>query len=144
MAKKQDKEVIDAEIVEKAKNKYLGKEEESNDVKKIAIVRCHRTAEVCPGVGCLNAFQDDRVKFKEYEDEETRLVGIFTCGGCPGRRTGRLLDNLEKHDEKPDVVHLGPCMFYDEEQEYVRCPHIGLIKEMIKSKGYDIKEGTHH
>lgn len=144
MAKKKNKGEIDTEIVEKAKRKYLGKKEENEEAKKIAIVRCHRTAEVCPGVGCLNSFQDDRVKFEEYEDEETRLVGFFTCGGCPGRRISRLLDNLEKHEEKPDVVHLSSCMFYDEEQEYVKCPNIGLIREMLESKGYEIREGTHH
>lgn len=145
MAKKRDKEKIDAELVNKAKKKYLGKKEDSEEKEKtkIAIVRCEKTAEVCPGIGCMNAFQDKRVKFEDY-DEDARLVGFFTCGGCPGRRIGRLLDNLEKHEERPDLVHLRSCMLYDKEQNYVKCPNIGLIKNMLKSKNYEIKEGTHH
>ncbi|OKY77648.1 MAG: putative metal-binding protein [Candidatus Methanohalarchaeum thermophilum] len=110
---------------------------------KVAIIRCEITSETCPGSGCLGSFQEKKKKFKDYH-EETKLVGFFTCGGCPGRRISRLIKKLEKSDKKPDFVHLSSCMFYDEEQEYVECPHLDSIKEVIKSKGIGVREGTHH
>ena len=61
----------------------------------IAIVRCDRTQESCPGTSCLTAFQERKHTFKDY-GENTRLVGFFSCGGCPGRRIFRLLRTLSR------------------------------------------------
>jgi predicted metal-binding protein len=106
---------------------------------RIAVVRCERVSEVCPGVGCFKAFNERRVKFEEYGDD-AEIIGFFTCGGCPGRRVYRLLKSLEKH--KLDVVHLSSCMLM--EKEYPKCPHLEEIRESIERKGVRVVEGTHH
>lgn len=106
----------------------------------IAIVRCERISEACPGTACLLSLQGRKVKFKEY-GEDAQLVALFTCGGCPGRRISRLLNNLKK-TVKVDVVHLSSCMVRDEYQP--PCPHRESIAAMIKKKGLKVVEGTHH
>ncbi|OUJ18358.1 putative metal-binding protein [Methanonatronarchaeum thermophilum] len=114
----------------------------SDDVTKVAIVRCERISEACAGYGCLTAFNDRRVKFEEIGDAE--LVGFFTCGGCPGRRIKRLVKKLQSKDRAPDVIHLSSCMLYDEEQDYISCPAVDEIERMIESMNIKVERGTHH
>lgn len=106
---------------------------------KIAVVRCETVAEVCPGVACFKAFNARKIHFEPY-DEDTEIVGFFTCGGCPGRRVSRLVDSLKKHGL--DAVHLSSCMLL--EGTYPKCPHHEDIKGIIESKGIKVIEGTHH
>jgi len=106
----------------------------------IAIVVCERTAEACPSTACLLSFQGRKVKFKTY-DGDAKLVGFFSCGGCPGRRISRLLNSLKK-TVNVDVVHLGSCMVREDYQP--PCPNRESIIEMIQKKGIKVVEGTHH
>jgi predicted metal-binding protein len=106
----------------------------------IAIVRCDRISEACPGSACLLSLQARKVNFKPYGDN-AQLVAMFTCGGCPGRRIARLLNNLMK-TVTVDVVHLSSCMVKDAYQP--PCPHREAIVTMIQKKGLRVVEGTHH
>ena len=106
----------------------------------IAIVRCDRISEACPGSACLLSLQARKVNFKTY-GENAQLVAMFTCGGCPGRRISRLLNNLMK-TITVDVVHLSSCMVKDAYQP--PCPHRKEIVTMIQKKGLTVVEGTHH
>lgn len=107
--------------------------------KNIAVVRCDIVSEVCSGVGCLNAFFERKAYFQNYV-ENARIIGFFTCGGCPGRRIPRLLKSLKKYNLQ--VVHLASCLLF--EGDYPKCPHKGAIIEMINKNGLEVVEGTHH
>ncbi|MHA1279659.1 MAG: CGGC domain-containing protein, partial [Candidatus Helarchaeota archaeon] len=48
----------------------------NSDTLDIAILRCERTQESCPGTSCLISFQDRKYTFKDY-GPNTRLVGFF-------------------------------------------------------------------
>ncbi len=115
---------------------FLGKDEKNT---KIAVVRCDIVSETCPGVACFKAFNKRKMHFEEY-GKDAEIIGFFTCGGCPGRRVFRLVDNLIKHGV--DVIHLSSCMLM--EGGYPKCPHIDEIKQMIIKKGVKVVEGTHH
>ena len=106
----------------------------------IAIIRCERIAEACPGSACLLSLENRKVHFKGY-GEDAQLVAVFTCGGCPGRRISRLLNTLTK-TVKVDAVHLSSCMVREEYQP--PCPHREEIVTMIRKKGLTVVEGTHH
>jgi len=114
----------------------------SGDKTRVAVVRCERISEACPGYGCLTAFNDREVKFEGVGDAE--LVGFFSCGGCPGRRTKRLVKNLVGKDREPDVIYLSSCMLYGSDMNYIRCPHVDEIEGMIEGIGIDVVRGTHH
>lgn len=109
------------------------------DKEKIAVLRCETVSEVCPGVGCLKAYNARRVHFKDTP-EDAELIGFFTCGGCSGRRVSRLVKSLLKSGLT--TVHLSSCMVMD--GDYPKCPHIEEIKKTITKLGVNIVEGTHH
>lgn len=119
---------------------YLEPDSAGTPPANIAIIRCERIAEACPGSACLLALQKRKVRFKEYGDN-ARLVAVFTCGGCPGRRISRLLNALTK-TVTVDAVHLSSCMVREEYQP--PCPHREEIINMIRKKGLTVVEGTHH
>jgi predicted metal-binding protein len=112
---------------------------EEDDITNVAIVTCDIISEVCPGVGCFKAFDKRSEKFDSHGDK-TRLIGFFTCGGCPGRRVFRLASTLKKY--KVDTVHLSSCMLM--EKPFTKCPHKTDIKESIEDLGIKVVEGTHH
>jgi predicted metal-binding protein len=135
---KKGKTIVTLEDVKEAEGQFRSLMEKDEKTAKIAVVRCDIVSEVCPGVGCLKAFNKRKVHFSGYAEAE--IVGFFTCGVCPGRRVHRLVDSLLKHGV--DVVHLSSCMLM--ESGYPKCPHIGEIKQMIIKKGVKVVEGTHH
>lgn len=142
-AREKGGDIVSREIVLETKEKYfsmIGKENEEKKTTKVAVVRCHTVAEVCPGVGCLKAFTNRKLNFKEY-GPDTELIGFFTCGGCSGRRVSRLVDKLLDHGL--DVVHLSSCMCMDE-ADYSKCPFKAQIRKSIEGKGVKVVEGTHH
>lgn len=137
-------DIITPELVLQTKEKYfslLGKDkDETKKTTKIAVVRCHTVAEVCPGVGCLKAFTHRRLNFQEY-GETAELIGFFTCGGCSGRRVSRLVEKLLDHGL--DIVHLSSCMCM-EDADYPKCPFKNQIRMAVEAKGVKVVEGTHH
>lgn len=135
--------ITEAEV-KAAREKFLAgvdEEPQPDAVKptKVAIVRCDIVSETCPGVGCMNAWNRRKVHFEQY-GTEAELIGVFTCGGCSGRRVYRLVKKLK--DYGLDVVHLSSCMLMD--GDYPRCPFKQIIKEGILGQGVKVVEGTHH
>jgi predicted metal-binding protein len=53
-------------------------------MKKIGIIICGRY-QTCGGGKCFRALEERVGGFSVYADEEdVRIVGYSTCGGCPG------------------------------------------------------------
>jgi predicted metal-binding protein len=139
---KKGKNIVTIEDVNEAAAQFraiMGKGGTEEKTTKIAVVRCDIVSETCPGVACFKAFNKRKVHFEQY-GKDAEIIGFFTCGGCPGRRIFRLVDNLMKYDV--NVIHLSSCMLL--EKSYAKCPHIDEIKQMILAKGIKIIEGTHH
>lgn len=133
---------VTLEDVRQGRDKHISfAEDKPGQVQKtrLAIVRCETVSEVCPGVACFKAFSARHSHFQPY-DNNTEIIGFFTCGGCPGRRISRLVDSLAKHGL--DAVHLSSCMLL--QGNYPACPHAADIKAMIEAKGIKVVEGTHH
>ncbi len=144
-AKEQGKNHVSLEDVREHFDEYVSfilPDKKQKKSPRIAIVRCERISEACPGTACLLSWQARKVRFKEY-GKEAKLIGFFTCGGCPGRRISRLLDSLMKSG-KVDVVHLSSCVVSAAYAGGLVCPHRKAIAEMIKRKGIEVVEGTHH
>ncbi|HUY01443.1 MAG TPA: CGGC domain-containing protein [Candidatus Deferrimicrobium sp.] len=104
----------------------------------IAIVRCERTQESCPGTSCLTSFQERKHTFQEY-GPNTRLVGFFSCGGCPGRRIFRLLRTL-KEETNIKKIHIASCIL--KEAPFPKCLHKKDIIDSIKKLGFEIVLGS--
>ncbi|NVM29678.1 MAG: CGGC domain-containing protein [Candidatus Helarchaeota archaeon] len=104
----------------------------------IAIVRCERTQESCPGTSCLTSFQERKHTFQAY-GQNTRLVGFFSCGGCPGRRIFRLLRTL-KEETNVKKIHIASCIL--KEAPFPKCLHKKDIIESIKKLGFEVVLGS--
>lgn len=139
---KKGRDFVSLKDVREVFQEYMGylEPETKKSSTNIAIIRCERISEACPGSACILSQQRRAVHFKKYGDD-ARLVAVFTCGGCPGRRISRLLNTLAK-TVTVDVVHLSSCMVREEYQP--PCPHRGEIIAMINKKGISVVEGTHH
>lgn len=143
LAKEKGLSKITPELVAETKAQYFSLDKPRQEGEKkpinVAVVRCHTVAEVCPGVGCLKAWNNRKVKFADY-DQDAQLIGFFTCGGCSGRRVSRLVESLKKSDI--DVIHLSSCMLMD--GDFPKCPFKNQIKQTILNKAVKVVEGTHH
>ncbi len=141
------KEKIESLALEKGKSRVSIKEVEEayalqlgeDDSKKIAVVRCDIISEVCPGTGCLTAYENRKELFRDY-GSNTKIIGFFTCGGCPGRRVFRLVNTLKRYGI--EAVHLSSCMLMEE--PFTKCPNKEEIKKSIEKLGITVIDGTHH
>lgn len=106
---------------------------------KIGIIKCEETLDHCPSTGCFWAIKEKKGKFRDYKSIE--IIGLTTCGGCPGRKIVARVRNMKKRGA--EVVHLGMCMV-EPHPEPPKCPFIQEIKKALKER-VDIKivEGTH-
>jgi len=111
---------------------------ENKKKKRVAIVRCDRTEESCPGTSCITSFSGRLHTFKDY-DEDAELVGFFSCGGCPGRRIFRLIRSL-KEEGGVDVIHIASCTV--KETPFPKCTHKGDIINSIKNLGVSVVLGS--
>ena len=117
-------------------------------MKKIAILRCLRSNDVCTGAACLEAFNERLGSFSIYNNEELQLVAFWSCNGCLDcelKSENGLEEKLQKIISlKTDIVHVGVCT----KQRSVNgirqtCPTIKELCNRIEASGIKIVQGTH-
>ena len=112
-------------------------------MEKILIVGCQKAMDqVCIACSrCMVGFNRKEGEFARYKDTESELIGILSCGDCPGATIVTRLAQINLWNkpmgEKPTKIHLGPCVT-------MHCPYSETIINKIKSKsGIEVIEGTH-
>ena len=112
-------------------------------MEKILIVGCQRAMnEVCIGCSrCLVGFNRRQGAFEAYAGKEAEVIGMLSCGDCPGATIVTRLAQMslwnKPMDEKPTRVHIAPCITD-------HCPHSETIIRKIKAKaGIEVIEGAH-
>lgn len=106
-------------------------------MKKIGIIICHRYHS-CAGGKCLRAMRNREGGFSLYKNEEIELVGISTCGGCPGGNVEYTPAEMKKNGA--EVIHLATGLVVG----YPPCPRIESFCNFIPAKyGLDVVIGTH-
>jgi predicted metal-binding protein len=111
-------------------------------MERVLIIGCKMTMdEVCIGCSrCLVAFNRYDGEFIRYKEQKAELIGLTSCGSCPGIKLVPRLALMEIEntplDEQPTKIHLAPCL--------VNCPHCESIVDKMKAKcGIEIVKGTH-
>lgn len=113
-------------------------------MERLLVIGCAKTMDkVCIGCSrCLVAFNSLEGEFTRYREGEAQLIGITSCGDCPGQTlVPRLaLMKLENsplgQEQEPTKIHLAPCL--------VNCPHSESMVTKIEAKcGIEIIKGTH-
>lgn len=95
---------------------------------KAGLIRCMQTENVCPASKCFEAMRERKGAFADI-DEEITIVGVNTCGGCPGKNAAQRARHMVKRGADAIVlascVTLGtplnfPCPFHKKMLEIVR------------------------
>lgn len=109
---------------------------------RIGILTCWNcTQELnCASVVCLADMRKKRGFFEKYKDQDTILVGIISCAGCPTiGAPDKILKRVKSLASfRVDAIHLSYCMT-------AVCPFINKYIKVIKETypNIEIVEGTH-
>ncbi|MEW6352071.1 MAG: CGGC domain-containing protein [Thermodesulfobacteriota bacterium] len=112
-------------------------------MEKLLIIGCKKAMDtVCVGCSrCLIAFNRRVGEFSGYRDQDAQLIGLASCGDCPGSTLVPRLAVMKLCDaplgDEPTKIHLAPCLLNS-------CPHIDSISPKLDAKcGIEIVRGTH-
>lgn len=105
--------------------------------RKIGIIICDRYKSCACGK-CLKSLNLRHGAFERYKGEEVELVGITSCGGCPGGNIEYAPEEMKKNGA--EIVHLATGLIVG----YPPCPRINQFKEFIETKyNLEVVIGTH-
>ena len=112
-------------------------------MEKVLIVGCKKAMDdVCIACSrCMVGFNRKEGEFGAYKDQDAELMGILSCGDCPGAAIVTRLAQVNLWNkpmgEKVTKVHIAPCITD-------HCPHADTIIKKIEAKaGVDVIHGTH-
>ncbi len=111
-------------------------------MKRIAMLNCLKSNNVCTGAACLQALEQRRKAFASYGEEEVRLLAFMRCNGCeknPEQDLGmqEKLDRLQSIGV--EIIHAGACT----QKRGGECPTITAILKMCEERGMQVVRGTH-
>lgn len=98
-------------------------------MKKIGIIRCQQTEDMCPASTCIKVATQGNLAFKELG--ECEIIGIITCGGCPGKRAIPRSKMLVERGA--EVIAFASCIFKGTPIGFP-CPNAQQMKESIIRK----------
>jgi predicted metal-binding protein len=98
-------------------------------VKKVGILRCQQTEDMCPGTKCLTFPGKGAGAFAKTGSVE--VVGFLTCGGCPGKKVARRAKVMI--DKGAEAIVLASCITKDNiPKATFRCDYSEKIIESIR------------
>ncbi|MBR0598722.1 CGGC domain-containing protein [Sinanaerobacter chloroacetimidivorans] len=102
---------------------------------KAGLIRCLQTEDMCPATTCLKVMSTKKLAFEGIE-EDIEVVGVNTCGGCPGKKAATRAEEMVKRGA--DTIVLASCITKGTPIGFA-CPHAEQMKAAIKRKvGEDI------
>jgi len=115
--------------------------EETIQMKKVGIIRCQQTEDMCPGTTDFRIASQGALAFEETGPVE--IVGFVSCGGCPGKRAIARAKLMV--DRGAEAIVFTSCISKGNPIGYP-CPHYANMRDaIIKKIGPDVKiiEYTH-
>lgn len=103
---------------------------------KVGLIRCMQTEDMCPGTTCLKVMKEKKLAFEGIE-EDIEVIGVVTCGGCPGKKAVTRAAEMLKRGA--DTIVLASCIFKGTPIGFA-CPHAQAMKDaIIKKIGNSVK-----
>ena len=97
---------------------------------KVGLIRCLQTEDMCPATTDFIVMRDKKCAF-EGIDEEIEVIGINTCGGCPGKKAVTRAAEMVKRGA--DTIVLASCITRGNPIGFA-CPHADKMRETIVKK----------
>ena len=98
-------------------------------MKKAGIIRCQQTEDLCPGTTDIKIAAKGEGAFAETGPVE--VMGIVSCGGCPGKRAVARAAMLAQRGA--EVVALASCLKKGVPIG-MPCPHVEVMSKAIRAK----------
>lgn len=96
-------------------------------MKKVGIIRCEQTEDMCPGTTDFKVASQGTHVFQETGPVE--VIGFISCGGCPGKKTiGRAKTMIERGAQ---IIVFASCIKKGTPIGYP-CPYFTKMRNAIK------------
>jgi predicted metal-binding protein len=104
-------------------------------MKKIGIIRCQQTEDMCPGTTDFKVASQGKLAFEHIGPVE--IVGFVSCGGCPGKRA--VVRAKMMVDRGAEIIAFASCISKGNPIGFP-CPHYTIMKAaIVKMIGTDIE-----
>lgn len=110
-------------------------------MKKVGIVRCQQTEDICPGSADFAVASKGKLAFSEIGPVE--IIGFVSCGGCPGKRAVARVQMMI--DRGAEVIAVASCIGRGNPIGYA-CPHFEIMRDALKKvtkENVEFLEWTH-
>lgn len=97
---------------------------------KVGLIRCMQTEDMCPGTTDFKVIKEKKSAFEGIEGE-IEIIGITTCGGCPGKKA--ITRAMEMVKRGADTIVLCSCITKGNPIG-LACPHAEQMKAAIEKK----------
>ena len=98
---------------------------------KAGLIRCLQTEDMCPATACFAMMNRGKGAFEGVE-EKIEVVGVNTCGGCPGKKAVTRAQRMVERGA--DTIVFGSCITRGTPIGFP-CPHakemIGAVKKAV-------------
>ena len=94
---------------------------------KVGLIRCMQTEDMCPATTCFKVMKDKKLAFDGIT-EDIEIIGVNTCGDCPGKKAVTRASEMVKRGA--DTIVLVSCIFKGTPIGF-SCPHAQIIKNAI-------------
>jgi len=94
---------------------------------KVGLIRCMQTEDMCPGTTDFIVMREKKGAFEDVEGD-IELIGVNTCGGCPGKKAVTRAARMVRWGA--DTIVLASCITKGTPVGF-SCPHAQAIKEAI-------------
>lgn len=94
---------------------------------KVGLIRCMQTEDMCPATTDFIVMKEKKGAFKDVQ-EDIQVIGVNTCGGCPGKKAVTRASEMVKRGA--DTIVLASCITKGNPIGFA-CPHAQAMKEAI-------------
>lgn len=97
---------------------------------KIGLIRCMQTEDLCPASTCFKVINTKQLAFEGVEGD-IELIGVNSCGGCPGKKAVARAAEMVKRGA--DTIVLASCITRGNPIDFA-CPFAERMKVAIEKK----------
>lgn len=97
---------------------------------KVGLIRCMQTEDMCPATTCFKVMKGKKLAFEGIEGD-IEVIGVNTCGGCPGKKAVTRAAEMVKRGA--DTIVLASCISKGNPIGFP-CPHAEIMKSAIAKK----------
>ena len=103
---------------------------------KVGLIRCMQTEDACPATTDFKVMREKSGAFEGIE-EEIQIIGINSCGGCPGKKAVFRAREMVKRGA--DTIAFASCISKGTPIGYP-CPFAKKMRDTVsKDLGDDIR-----